>query len=153
MLISGSLSFFFLLYPSPSLSLPLIRYPFNNSVRSLRRWMSRPRRSLCAHTRLRLPLWINYGGRSKEHATTKPVMQRVVRIQKARLVFGLGRGLRESEICISSCARSTDENSFFLSSLFISYSRCARLRLRVWSRQDILISRFNGDYRNRWYKI
>jgi len=77
MLISGSLSFFF----SPA-SLPLIRYPFNNSARSPGRWMSRPRRSLCAHTRLRLPLWINYGGRSKEHATTKPVMQRVVRVQK-----------------------------------------------------------------------
>lgn len=69
MLISGSLSFSF----SPA-SFPLIRYPFNNSARSPGRWMSRPRRSPCAHTRLRLPLWINYGGRSKEHATTKPVM-------------------------------------------------------------------------------
>lgn len=114
MLISGSLSTFFFSLFLFCVSLLLIRYPFNNFQP---RVLSVNEPPPCAHTRLRLPLWINYGGRSKEHATTKPIMQRVVRIQKAWLVFGFGRGL-ESEICISS--RTFYPRKFLFSLSFLS---------------------------------
>lgn len=82
--------------------------------------MSRPRRSPCAHTRLRLPLWINYGGRSKEHATTKLVMQRVVRVQKVHLVSGFGRDLREKRNMYLGVCTILSKNFFI--SLFLCLS-------------------------------